>query len=87
MQIKVYPTKKNALNLRHPTGGQLQAAGSLWVKDGFTNRMLSDGLVTTDPGKAWQPPADQPSAQPGAPAAQPSPSPSTSPTAPAAPHA
>lgn len=54
-KITVYPTKENALNIRHPIDGPLRATGSAWEQDGFTARMLSDGAVTQDEAKAWLP--------------------------------
>jgi hypothetical protein len=54
-KITVYPTKENALNIQHPIDGPLKAAGSIWEQDGFTSRMLTDGAVTRDEAKAWQP--------------------------------
>ena len=49
MKVKVYPTKASALNVTHPIDGRLVAAGSQWEDDGFTARMLSDGIVTLTP--------------------------------------
>jgi hypothetical protein len=54
MNVTVYPTKASALRIRHPSHGPLRAGqGTSWIKDGFTSRMLSDGLVTEDPGAAY----------------------------------
>jgi hypothetical protein len=58
--ITVYPTKESALNVVHPTSGKLKLAGSAWQMDGFTSRMVSDGIVTLDPDKAWRAPAPEP---------------------------
>lgn len=51
--ITVYPTKKSALHLVHPTHGVLREAGSIWPKDSFTCRRLGDGSITeTQPAAA-----------------------------------
>lgn len=49
----VYPTKKNALNIKHPVAGQLKIGANLWPDDGFTARMLVQDIVTLDADKAW----------------------------------
>lgn len=46
--ITVYPTKCSALLIHHPSGGQATQAGAEWPNDGFTARMLTSHLVTTD---------------------------------------
>jgi hypothetical protein len=52
-QVKVYATKQSALLIRHPDAGLVQLGGSSWPMDGFTSRMLSDGLLTQDEAKAY----------------------------------
>lgn len=52
-QVKVYATKQSALLITHPSAGLLQPGGSSWPMDGFTSRMLSDGLMTQDETKAY----------------------------------
>jgi hypothetical protein len=52
-RIKVYATKQNALNIRHPSGTPMKAGGTMWFEDGFTMRMLATNQVTTDEAKAW----------------------------------
>ena len=52
--VTVYPTKASALRIAHPSHGPLRAGqGTVWINDGFTARMLSDGLVTEDVKKAY----------------------------------
>lgn len=65
MTITVYPTKASALKITHPGGLKLGIAGSAWPKDGFTSRMLTDGILTTDPAKAYKAPPDPLHASPG----------------------
>jgi hypothetical protein len=57
MQVIVYPTSKNATNIKHPTDGPLRISGSEWTNDGFTARMLSDGAATLDSTAAYKQPA------------------------------
>ena len=58
--MKVYPAKATAMALNrtrppgHPTAGPLNADGSDWPEDGFTFRMLVQGIVTEDGAKAWK---------------------------------
>jgi hypothetical protein len=52
-QVKVYATKQSALLIAHPSAGRVQLGGSNWPMDGFTSRMLSDGLLTQDVTKAY----------------------------------
>jgi hypothetical protein len=53
--ITVYPTKASALRIVHPSHGPLkEGQGTSWINDGFTMRMLSDGLVTEDASKAYR---------------------------------
>jgi hypothetical protein len=52
--ITVYPTKASALRIQHPSHGALKAGqGTSWPNDGYTMRMLSDGLVTQDASEAY----------------------------------
>lgn len=55
-KIIVYPTKASALNVKHDTDGPLRATGSQWELDGYTSRLLVDGILTRDPAKAYAPP-------------------------------
>ncbi len=59
--VKVYPTKKTAVGLKHPHGPALLIAGSLWPQDSFTARRLTDGSVTKDASKVYVPAAPAPS--------------------------
>ena len=52
-RIKVYPLKRNSLNIVHPDGTKLKVSGSMWVYDGFTCRMLANSLVTLDEASGW----------------------------------
>ncbi len=63
--VKVYPTKPSALNVKHPHGPQMTVGGAMWPKDSFTGRRLTDGSVTDNEAKAWEP---EPEAAPAAPA-------------------
>jgi hypothetical protein len=65
-KIKVWPTKASALNVAHPIDGKPKADGAMWEQDGFTARMLSDGIMTRDEGKAFKPAPAAP-AQPAPP--------------------
>jgi hypothetical protein len=53
--VTVYPTKASVLRIVHPSHGPLKAGGvgTSWIMDGFTSRMLTDGLVTMDVSKAY----------------------------------
>jgi hypothetical protein len=55
--IKVWPTKKSAVGLKHPFGPVLAIAGAQWPKDSFTARRLRDGSVTEDQTKVYVAPA------------------------------
>jgi len=46
MQVTVYPTKRSACLIAHPTAGPLKQSGSVWPHDGFTCRMIKTGMVT-----------------------------------------
>ena len=50
---KVYPTKRNSLNIVHPDGTKLKVSGSMFVVDGFTCRMLANSLITLDAASGW----------------------------------
>ena len=83
-KITVYPVKQSSLVLLHPGDGRLVSSGSQWENDGFTARMISDNLVTTDQSHAYTgEPPDVPSkafqAKPQPTAAQPAPRGSRSP--------
>jgi len=52
--VKVYPTHPDALNIGHPINGKLRVSGSDWEMDGFTSRMLTDGIITKDETKGWK---------------------------------
>lgn len=54
--VKVYPTKRTAVGLKHPHGPVLLITGSLWPQDSFTARRLTDGAVTKDASKVYVPP-------------------------------
>jgi len=66
-KITVYPTKASALNVKHPTEGQLKIDGSSWTLDGFTSRLISDGILTEEPAKAYRgPPPSSSTTRPAA---------------------
>lgn len=67
-KITVYPTKQSALLMTHPIDGKVRLAGSAWEQDGYTYRLITDGILTIDPDRAWR--APEPKA-PAAPAAAP----------------
>jgi hypothetical protein len=46
MQVTVYPTKRSACLIAHPTAGPLKQGGSVWPHDGFTCRMIKTGMAT-----------------------------------------
>ena len=48
-KVMVFAVKPSVIGLRHPIDGPLKPEGSLWELDGFTARMLTDGLVTREP--------------------------------------
>jgi hypothetical protein len=76
--VMVYPTTKNATNIRHPSNGvKLKEAGSEWPNDGFTARMISDQAATLDASQAY----NEEAPAPALPSADPSPE---SPATPAA---
>jgi hypothetical protein len=54
-RMKVYPTSKDALNVAHPDGSKFKERdgswSAMWVYDGFTCRMLSNNIITTDPDR------------------------------------
>jgi hypothetical protein len=52
-KVMLWPTKANAMNVRHPSDGLPKIDGCLWENDGFTARMLTDGIFTLDRAKAW----------------------------------
>jgi len=54
--MKVYPTKASALNVKHPLGHPITIAGAEWPEDGFTFRMLAQGIFTEDPTLVYRPP-------------------------------
>lgn len=54
MKVMVYPTSKNAMNIRHPDGNlPLRESGGEWPNDGFTARMLTDRAVTLDKSEGY----------------------------------
>ena len=58
MKIMVYPVAAAALNIPHPLDGLMRPGGSMWESDGFTARMLVDGVISkTPPGKTFAAPA------------------------------
>ncbi len=56
--IEVWPTKRSAVNLKHPHGPMLAIAGALWPQDSFTARRLRDGSATKDASKVYVPPKE-----------------------------
>ena len=55
-KIRVFPTKASALNVRHGVDGTISMGGSMWEQDGFTSRLITDGILTIDPAKGWRGP-------------------------------
>lgn len=51
MKTVVYPAHEHACAIMHPIDGHLAPEGAQWTDDGFTARMISDGLVTTHKAK------------------------------------
>lgn len=57
--MRLFPTTENASKLSHPTAGPMKHIGAEWPGDGFTYRLVTDGIMTTDPSKGWHPSEEQ----------------------------
>jgi hypothetical protein len=67
--VIVYPTTKNATNIKHPTNGvKLKESGSEWPNDGFTARMITDNAATLDKSQGYTEEAPAPAPAPADPA-------------------
>lgn len=53
--MRLFPTTKEAMNVSHPTAGPMRHIGVDWPGDGFTYRLVTDGIMTDDPEKGWHP--------------------------------
>ena len=54
MQVTVYPTKRSATLIAHPSAGLVSTNGSVWPIDGYTSRQLTRRLVTQNPTEAYR---------------------------------
>lgn len=61
-RIAVLASAPAYVGLKHPIDGPLKETGSLWTYDGFTCRMLVDGVIVREPSAQAPPAQSEPDA-------------------------